>query len=178
MGTVTAAMTAAPRLLRALHVRRPHGVRGELRCEALGGNASRFVPGMTLHSEDGVPYTVVSARPTGDGDVLLTLAEVPTRDAAEALRNVYLCVDRVLARELGEDEWFDFELVGLRVVSSLDGAELGAVGDVEEYPGQSVLVVRRGDGRETRIPLVRAHVERVDVKGGLIVVTPWPEDEA
>lgn len=171
-------MTAAPQRLRALHVRRPHGVRGELRCEALGGDASRFVPGMTLHVEDGAPYTVVAARPTGDGDVLLSLRGVETRDAAEALRNGYLCVDREAARTLADDEWFDWQLVGLRVVSSLDGAELGSVADVEEYPEQSVLVVRGGDGSDRRIPLVRAHVEQVDVKGGRIVVTPWPEDAA
>lgn len=169
-------MTAAPQRLRALHVRRPHGVRGELRCEPLGGDASRFVPGLVLHGEDGTPYTVVAARPTGEGDVLLALGEVTTRDAAEALRNVYLCVDREAARALGEDEWFDWQLVGLRVVSSADGAELGTVADVEEYPEQSVLVLRRAGGAETRIPLVRAHVEHVDVEGGQIVVTPWPEE--
>jgi 16S rRNA processing protein RimM len=171
-------MTAAPERLRALHVRRPHGVRGELRCEPLGGDASRFAPGMTLHGEEGAAYTVATARPTGEGDVLLALREVPTRDAAEALRNVYLCVDREAARALGEDEWFEWQLVGLRVVSSQDGAELGTVADVEEYPEQSVLVVRRGGGGDRRIPLVRAHVEQVDVNGGRIVVTPWPEDEA
>ena len=171
-------MTTAPQRLRALHVRRPHGVRGELRCEPLGGDASRFPPGMTLRSEDGAPYTVAAARPTGEGDVLLSLREVTTRNAAEALRNVYLCVDREAARELGADEWFDWQLVGLRVVSSQDGTELGTVADVEEYPEQSVLVVRRAGGADRRIPLVRAHVERVDVNGGQITVTPWPEDEA
>lgn len=170
-------MTAAPERLRALHVRRPHGVRGELRCESLGGDASRFTPGMALHGEDGAAYTVVAARPAGDGDVLLSLREVSTRNAAEALRSVYLCVDREAARQLGEDEWFDWQLVGLRVESSADAAVLGTVTEVEEYPEQSVLVVRGSAGRERRIPLVRAHVEQVDVTGGRIVVTPWGEDE-
>ena len=173
-----ASMTDAPQRLRALHVRRPHGVRGELRAEPLGGDAARFVPGMTLHGEDGSVYTVATARPTGEGDVLLALSEVGSRDAAESLRGVYLCVDREAARRLGEDEWFDFELVGLRVVSSLDGGLLGSVTDVEGYPEQSVLVVRDAAGAERRIPLVRAHVARVDVTGGQIVVTPWVEDEA
>jgi 16S rRNA processing protein RimM len=173
-------MTAAPQRLRALHVRRPHGVRGELRAEPLGGDASRFTPGMTLYAEDAVqtPYTVASARSTGEGDVLLALSEVTSRNAADALRDAYLCVDRDAVRRLGEDEWFVFELVGLRVVSAEDGALLGTVTDVEEYPEQSVLVVRGAAGGEQRIPLVRAHVARVDVSAGQIVVTPWPEDEA
>ncbi len=170
-------MTAAPERLRALHVRRPHGVRGELRCESLGGDASRFTPGMTLHGEGGEAYTVVAARPVAGGDVLLALEQVTSRNDAESMRNAYLCVDREAARSLGDDEWFDWQLVGMRVVSSGDGAELGTVRDVEEYPEQSVLVVRRGGGGELRIPLVRAHVEQVDVKAGRIVVTPWAEEE-
>jgi 16S rRNA processing protein RimM len=171
-------MTDTPQRLRALHVRRPHGVRGELRVEPLGGDAARFVPGMTLYGENGSVYTVATARPTAEGDVLLALAEVASRDAADALRDAYLCVDREAARGLGEDEWFDFELVGLRVVSSVDGLALGVVADVEEYREQSVLVVRDAAGTERRIPLVRAHVARVDVNSGQIVVTPWAEDEA
>jgi 16S rRNA processing protein RimM len=171
-------MTSAPQRLRALYVRRPHGVRGELRAEPLGGDAARFVPGMALYAEDGSVYTVATARTTGEGDVLLALSEVSTRDAADALHGAYLCVDREAARRLGEDEWFDFELVGMRVVSSADGAALGTVADVEEYPEQSVLVVRDGGGLERRIPLVRAHVASVDVNTGQIAVIPWPEDEA
>jgi 16S rRNA processing protein RimM len=171
-------MTAAPQRLRAVHVRRPHGVRGELRVEPLGGDASRFQPGMHLYAEgdDATAYTVVSARPASEGDLLLSLAEVTSRDGADRLRGAYLCVDRDAVRRLGDDEWFVFELVGLRVVDG-DGAELGTVDDVEEYPEQSVLVVRNPAGAEVRIPLVRAHVERVDVANGQIVVTPWPEDE-
>jgi 16S rRNA processing protein RimM len=169
--------TTVPQRLRALHVRRPHGVRGELRCEPLGGNAARFVAGTALFAEDGAQYTVASARDTGEGDVLLSLAGVTSRNAADGLRDAYLCVDRAGARQLGEDEWFDFELVGLQVVSADDGAALGVVSDVEEYPEQSVLVVSAADGAERRIPLVRAHVSVVDVKGGQIVVTPWTEDE-
>jgi 16S rRNA processing protein RimM len=171
-------MTAAPQRLRALHVRRPHGVRGELRAEPLGGDAARFAPGTVLYGEDASVYTVAAARSTGEGDVLLALAEVTTRDAADALRGAYLYVDRSAARSLGDDEWFDWELVGLRVVSSADGAALGTVADVEEYPEQSVLVVRDGGGGERRVPLVRAHVAGVDVRGGQITVIPWPEDEA
>jgi 16S rRNA processing protein RimM len=171
------AMTSAPQRLRALHVRRPHGVRGELRCEPLGGNAARFAPGTALFGEDGVVYTVASARDTGEGDVLLSLREITSRNAAELLHGAYLCVDREAARALGADEWFDYQLVGLQVLSSQDGATLGVVSDVEEYPEQSVLVVRSDGGAVRRIPLVRAHVSGVDVNSGHITVIPWVEDE-
>ena len=172
-------MTAPPLRLRALHVRRPHGVRGELRVEPLGGDASRFEPGLRLWSEGepAVGYTVAASRPAPEGDVLLTLREVSSRDDAERLRGAYLCVEGDERRNLGSDEWFVWELVGLRVVTT-EGDPVGIVDDVEEYPEQEVLVVRRASGGDVRVPMVRAHVAGVDVEAGIITVVPWPEDEA
>ncbi|HEX6493109.1 MAG TPA: ribosome maturation factor RimM [Candidatus Dormibacteraeota bacterium] len=165
---------ASPPLLRAAHVRRPHGVRGELRVEPLGGDAARFVVGLRLRVETGERTLVVSgARPTGDGDVLLSLEGVTSREAADLLRDVYLCVEAGDARSLGDDEWFVHQLVGLRAVTP-EGATVGAVEDVEEYTAQEVLVIRDGD-RVHRIPMVRAFVERVDLAAGVVVVRPWEE---
>ena len=170
--------TTTPQRLRAAYVRRPHGVRGELRVEPLGSDASRFVAGLRLWPEldPGTAYTVVSARPTPDGDVLLWLGEVVSRNDAERLRGTYLCVEGEERRRLGDDEWFVWELVGLQVVT-VEGGVLGVVDDVEEYPEQEVLVVHASDGGERRIPMVRAHVVRVDVENGRIVVVPWTEEE-
>jgi 16S rRNA processing protein RimM len=170
--------TTTPPRLRAAYVRRPHGVRGELRVEPLGGDAARFVAGLRLWSEldPATQYTVVTARPAPDGDLLLSLGEVVSRTGAERLRSTYLCIEADERRRLGEDEWFIWEVVGLEVVTE-DGTVLGIVDDVEEYPEQEVLVVRGRDGGERRIPMVRAHIARVDVAHGRIVVLPWDEEE-
>jgi 16S rRNA processing protein RimM len=178
MATTRTDRPTAPQRLRAAYVRRPHGVRGELRVEPLGGDASRFVQGLRLWSEldPRTAYTVVTARPTPDGDLLLSLGEVVSRNDAETMRGSYLCVEGGERRRLGDDEWFVWELIGLEVVS-VEGAVLGVVHDVEEYPEQEVLVVRQDSGPERRIPMVRAHVAKVDVNDGRIMVLPWAEDE-
>jgi 16S rRNA processing protein RimM len=168
-------MTAPP-LLRAAFVRRPHGVRGQVRVEPLGGDAARFSPGLRLRVEGGRELVVREAQGLGDGDVLLGLEGVDDRAAAEALRDAYLCVAGEQRRQLAEDEWFTYELVGLRACAA-GGAELGVVVDVEHYPEQDTLVIRGPDGAITRLPLVRAFVQRIDVLGGAVVVTPWPEDD-
>jgi 16S rRNA processing protein RimM len=165
---------ASPPPLRAAHVRRPHGVRGELRVEPLGGDAARFAVGLRLRVEAGERTLVVSgARPAGDGDVLLSLEGVTSREAADALRDAYLCVEAGDARRLGADEWFVHQLVGLRAITP-EGATVGTVEDVEEYAAHEVLVIRDGD-RVRRMPMVRAFVERVDLDAGVLVVHPWEE---
>ena len=175
---MTTTRSTAPQRLRAAYVRRPHGVRGELRVEPLGGDASRFVQGLTLWSENDphAVYTVVSARPTPEGDLLLSLGQVVSRNDAEGLRGIYLCVDAGERRRLGDEEWFVWELIGMEVLT-VAGDPVGVVSDVEEYAEQEVLVVRTESGRDRRIPMVRAHVTHVDVEVGRITVLPWAEDE-
>ncbi len=171
-----ASTVAAPALLRVAHVRRVHGVRGEVRVQTLGGDLGRFAPGTVLLGErDRRSLTVASSRPLDGDDILLSFEELPSREAVACLPGEYLCVQRSEARRLGADEWFVWQLVGLRAVSS-DGEDLGVVRDVEEQPASDVIVVDTGSD-ERCYPLVREWVQSVDVAGGVVVLTPWPEDD-
>jgi 16S rRNA processing protein RimM len=172
-----ASAVAAPALLRVAHVRRLHGVRGEVRIQPLGGDLGRFAPGTPLLGERSRrALTVSSSRPLEGGDLLLAFAQLPTREAAAALHGDYLCVERSHARPLGADEWFVWQLVGLRAVTD-GGEDLGVVLDVEEQPSSDVIVVGKG-AAERRYPLVREWVRSVDVEQGTVVITPWPEADA
>jgi len=174
--TATAPTKAAPALLRVAHVRRVHGVRGEVRIEALGGDAGRFAPGTVLLGERGHrALTVASSRPLGGDEMLLSFDELPSREEAATITGDYLCVERSQARALGEDEWFVWQLIGLRAVSDA-GEDLGVVRDIEEQPSSDVIVVSDG-AVERRYPMVREWVRSVDVAAGIVVLTPWPEDD-
>ena len=128
---MTPVQPVTPARLRAAQVLRVHGVRGEVRAEPLGGNALRFTPGLRLHLEhDGGELTVSRARAIEDGLLLLGFEEVGDSQAARELQGQYLCVDAGAARPLGDDEWFVWQLVGLRA-ATVDGQELGVVTDVE-----------------------------------------------
>ena len=161
-------------LLRAALVRRTHGVRGEVRVEALGEDPARFRSGVRFVREDtGEVVTVSSVRTLGDGDVLLTFAEAATRELAMGLSGVYLCAERGAERQLGKDEWFVRDLIGLTAVTQA-GDRLGVVSDVESYPANDVIVVGTGS-TALRFPMVKEFIADVDVTGGSITITPWEE---
>ena len=163
-----------PRSLRAALVRRAHGLHGEVRVEPLGGDSTRFVAGMQLEQEStGRSLRVRASRPGPEGTVLLAFAGIDTPEAAESLRGSYLCVAVNAARTLGADEWFVWQLVGMRCVTP-DGQELGAVEDVEPAPAADVIVIRDGE-RVQRYPMVREFMQRVDVDTGVITVVAQPE---
>ncbi|MBV8528861.1 MAG: 16S rRNA processing protein RimM [Candidatus Dormibacteraeota bacterium] len=166
---------AAPATLRAALVRGVHGVQGELRVEPLGGDAARFRAGMRLRVEEGGrELRVRAARAGRDGSVLLSVGGIDTPEQAKELRGAYLCVDAVAARPLDEDEWFVWQLIGMRCVS-VDGAPLGTIVDVEPAPAADILVIA-ARGTQVRYPMVREFVRGVDTEHGVMTIAPQPED--
>ena len=164
-----------PQSLRVAIVRRVHGVRGEVRAEPLGGDRARFKRGTRFYVEaTRRPLVVRSSRAGPEGSLLLGFQGVDTPEAAAELRGAYLCVDVDAARRLGPDEWFVWQLVGMRCVTE-DGAPLGTIADVEPAPAADVLVVTE-NGRVRRYPMVREFVRGVDVDAGVITLAPQPED--
>ncbi|MBV8195878.1 MAG: 16S rRNA processing protein RimM [Candidatus Dormibacteraeota bacterium] len=165
---------ASPHSLRAAVVRRAHGLRGEVRAEPLGGDEDRFRRGVVVEVEGtGRRLRVRSSRPGPDGTVLLGFDGVDTPEHAAALRGAYLTVGLSSARRLGDDEWFVWQIVGLRCASP-DGADLGVVDDVESAPAADVLVIR-SDSSVQRYPMVREFVRDVDIESGVITLVPQSE---
>lgn len=152
---------------------RPHGLRGEVTVEVRTDEPdARFAPGAVLHTDpaDRGPLTVASHGRSGQITVL-GFEGVTDRNGAEALRGTLLTVQGEELPELGEDEYYDHHLIGLRVLDRA-GTELGTVTDVMHPPASPVLVVTRPDGTEELVPFVSAIVPEVDLPGGVTVVDP------
>ncbi len=73
-------------------------------------------------------------------------------------------------RRLGPDRFYDFEVLGLRVVAR-DGTEVGEVAGILETGGPVLLVVRRGE-REVYVPFAEGILVKVDPDAGEIVIDP------
>ncbi len=100
---------------------------------------------------------------------IVRLNGVDDRTAVEALRGQPLTVTQAQAPALGEGEWWAHELEGCAVC---DGERLlGKVSGLLELPSCEVLEVRREDGRELLVPMVRDAVRLVDVAAGRIEVS-------
>ncbi|MCX8032955.1 MAG: ribosome maturation factor RimM [Thermoleophilia bacterium] len=158
---------------------RPHGVRGEVRISAESDNPERFAPGAVLHARPGQSGLVVEAgehiRLTieavrGDDDFpIVAFREIGDRDQAEALRGFVLEIPADLLPELGEDEFYPFDLEGLAVRDPA-GEVVGRVVEVLDYPAHGVLVIAI-EGKGTHmVPFVAEAVPTVRVAEGYLVV--------
>jgi 16S rRNA processing protein RimM len=155
----------APAPLEAGRVGRAHGLDGSFyvtrarpRLLARGGEVT--VAGSTRRI---VRRAGVEQRP------ILRLDGIEDRSAVEALRGQPLTVAPEQAPALGEGEWWAHQLEGCAV---LDGERLlGTVAGLLELPSCEVLEVRREDGRELLVPLVRDAVRKVDIAARRIDVS-------
>lgn len=153
---------------------RAHGVLGEVAVEARTDDVEhRFAAGALLQTEPAEvgPLRVAELR-AHHGRLLIRFDGVGDRSAAESLRGVLLVADSATSlRPTDPDEYWDHELVGLRV-RHVDGTELGLVHSIVHAGGNDLLVVAGPDGSESLIPFVAAIVPEVDLPGGRILVDP------
>jgi 16S rRNA processing protein RimM len=153
-------------------VRGLHGLNGGVRVEILTDHPEdRFAPGSVLHREGSdEPLTVAWSSPVADGPGWrLRFQEIPTREAADALRGAYLEWVAQPDAELGRGEYFWHEVIGA-AVRGVDGAELGTVRDVYRSGGAEVFLVDGGPYGEFDVPAVRAFVRVFAPRRGEIVV--------
>ncbi len=114
----------------------------------------------------------------GHGAALLVqLDAIADREAAAALNGADVGVPRSALPQVGDDEYYWSDLVGLEVMNR-QGHRLGVVAAVEDFGAHPLLrVVSSGSavGAGMRIPFVSAYVDGVDRAARRIDVD-WQED--
>lgn len=152
---------------------RAHGVRGEVVVDLRTDEPERrFAPGVVLHPEQGSgSFTVVTTR-EHQGRWLVTFAEIPDRNAADAVRGVRLTAQvPVDERPDDDEEYYDRQLVGLAVHTDDTAEPIGRVSAVLHLPAQDVLEVSTAEGLRL-VPFVSELVPTVDLDAGRITLAP------
>lgn len=151
-------------------VRGLRGLRGHVRVELLTDRPEeRFAVGAVLYPEGTTrALTIAESSAVADGPGWwLRFREIPDRNAADALRGVYLeIVPPAEPREPGR--WFWHELEGLAVRGS-DGTDLGRVVELYRAGGAEVFVVRGPKG-EIDVPGVSGIVLELAPERGEMIV--------
>lgn len=133
-----------------------HGLDGSFVVEDASEEPERFAIGAELFV-DGEPAKILGAK-QARGRPVLRLDRRPRRGAA-------IEVPRSVLPPTGEDEYYVFELVGLRVDEE-GGGTLGTVVDVAPGVANDVLELDSG----LALPMVEDCVREVDLEAGRIIV--------
>jgi 16S rRNA processing protein RimM len=155
-------------------VGRAHGIKGEVGIDVRTDEPDRrFVPGAALGREDGGAALTVESVRDHSGRMLVRFRGYPDRTAVETLRGTVLVVQvDATARPADEEEYYDRQLTGLRVLDA-HGADVGRVADVIHLPEQDLLEIRTPTGTRL-VPFVRALVPEVDLDAQTVRLADVP----
>lgn len=157
-------------------VLKAHGTAGEVVVEVRTDDPEvRFAPGATLlaegHDKQRRGYVVEAVREHG-ARLLLRLAGVADRGAAEALRGSVFVIDSADLPPIADpDTFYDHQLEGLRV-QTISGEEIGSVTEVLHTAAGELLTVRRSAGDELLVPFVAEIVTSVSLDDGIVEIDP------
>jgi 16S rRNA processing protein RimM len=143
-------------LINVGRVGKPHGLDGSFFVEHASEDEARFAKGAMLHVE-GEPAKVVASKRSRGRPVIRLDREVP--------RGAELAVPRGELPPTAEDEYYEFQLVGLAVEEE-GGRPLGRVTALHPGPANDSLELDTG----LLLPLVGACIQQVDLEAGRIQV--------
>ncbi len=149
-----------------------YGVRGEVRVKSFCAVAEDLETYSPLSTEDGTrSFHVAILHPIKNG-FSARIAEVATKEEADALKGTSLFTDRDRLPTLPDDEFYHADLIGLEVFDS-GGQRLGRVKTVLDHGAGDLLEVQRSATSETfLLPFTQAVVPTVDLGAGKIVADP------
>ena len=122
----------------------PHGVRGEVKVFPTTDDNARFknLKTVLLDQGRGTRELEIEGVKFFKNMVILKFKGIDDRNDVERMRQAKLLVTRENAVELGKDEYFIADLIGLEARDADTGEVFGKVTDVLAYPAQDLYEVK------------------------------------
>jgi 16S rRNA processing protein RimM len=150
----------------------PKGLRGGIRVEVLTDWPERLEVGAEVWVEGEPEPTRITSVEAGGKSVVLYLAGLDSREAAERATGRYL---EAAAQELPEGTYYWDQLIGLEVVDP-EGRQVGELVEVFRAGGNEVYRIV-GPAGERLIPALRSVVLGVDLDVRRMTVAPEDAEE-
>lgn len=148
------------------------GVHGEVRLKSFTVVPQDIAGYGPLVSEDGARRFEVTLTGQTSGALIARLSGIRTKEEADALRGIRLCVERARLPDLPEDEFYHADLIGLEVFDT-GGTLIGRVKAVLNHGASDLLeILVPGHGTTILLPFTREAVPTVDLAARRIIADP------
>jgi 16S rRNA processing protein RimM len=158
-------------LLRVGVISSTHGVRGEVKVYPTTDDVNRFNSLKDVILDTGLEHMNLEIQGVKffKNMVILKFKGYDSIEDIEKYKGKDLLITRDQAVELGPDENFIVDLIGLRVVTE-DGEEFGTLTDVIKTGANDVYEVKTAEGKELLLPAIKECVLNVDLTEGIVTV--------
>lgn len=148
-----------------------HGVRGEVKVFPTTDDAGRFQELDYVFLDTGKELRKLEIQNVKffKNLAILKFQGIDNINDIEMYKGRELWIPRTEAQELGENEYYIADLIGMKVVLE-DGSDFGTLKDVMETGANDVYVVVTGDGQEVLLPAIKECILAVDVEKSVMTV--------
>jgi len=148
-----------------------YGVKGEVRLKSFCAVPEDIENYSPLQDATGRVFTVAVLRPAKNG-LIVRVAEIATKEQADALKGTELFALRAQLPALPDDEFYHADLIDIAVFDT-GGTELGRVKSVQNHGASDLLeIIVPGASQTVLLPFTKAAVPTVDLGAGRIVADP------
>ncbi|MCZ2327852.1 ribosome maturation factor RimM [Bartonella sp. F02] len=148
-----------------------HGIKGDVWLKIFSAEPQILKTYGILYDEIGRSYEIVTLRVQKKG-VIAHFKGVEERNDAEALKGINLYVERdQLPDNLDEDEFYQIDLIGLRVYDDVNQF-WGEVSGLFNFGAGDLLEIRLISRKTVLIPFSKAAVTKICMDSGFIVIDP------
>ncbi|WP_208437082.1 ribosome maturation factor RimM [Bartonella taylorii] len=149
----------------------PHGIKGDILVKTLSDKPQHLKAYGTLYDDMGHSYEIVTLR-MQKNNAIVHFKGIEDRNAAEALKGIRLYVVRdQLVDDLEEDEFYQVDLIGLRVQNCV-GQILGEVSGFFNFGAGDLLEIRLNTGETVLIPFSKVAVPEICIASDFLIVDP------
>lgn len=150
-------------LLKVGVITSPHGVHGEVKVFPTTDDVKRFkkLKKCYLDIKGELKETKVVSCKFLKNMAILKFEGFENRDMVEGLRQIDIMIDRADAVPLLEDEFFITDVIESEVFDEEDN-KLGVITEVLTSAANDVFVVKKSDGRELLIPVIKQCIVNID----------------
>lgn len=146
------------------------GVRGEVKVEPWCDDPALICEFDTLYYKSGTPVEIERSR-VHKNQALLKIKGIDTPEEGVKLRGRVLYMDRNDV-ELPEGVYFQQDLTGIAVIDSKTGEEYGTITDIMQTGANDVYEITDSEKTKRYIPAIPDVIDKVDLEGGKMLITP------
>lgn len=149
-----------------------HGIKGEVKVKSFTENDRDIDKYGPVQSKDGSKSFEIKVVGHSKELLRVKIKGVDDRTTAESLKGVEFYVARSVLPEIkDEDEFYQADLIGLKVVEQESNSEIGVVCGIYNFGAGDVLEIKLADSKNSEmIPFNKQYVPIVNIKDGYIIV--------
>lgn len=156
-------------------ISRIHGKKGELKIVPFSRRSDSLLKLKRLYikknlNEEPTEYIISKVR-TQNNSSIIELRDIHTFEEAKRLKGSIVMVDKGDLPELHENEYYAYQLIGLKVITN-EGFYIGRATNIIDRDPQHILVVEN-EGKEYLIPMVDTIIREINLDES-IIISPLP----